>query len=63
MSEPYPSPRRPAFVELGIVTWILLALGVLGMAGAVLLGGAGAALLAVLAIACLLMGAITAATE
>gem|GEM_PF-5101474 len=50
-------------MELGIVTWILLALGVLGMAGAVLLGGAGAALLAVLAIACLLMGAITAATE
>jgi hypothetical protein len=50
-------------MQFGIVAWILLALGVVGFAAAIFVGGAGAAILAVVAIALLLMGVLTASTE
>lgn len=50
-------------MQIGIVAWVLLALGIVGFVLAMLVGGAGAAMLAVAAIAFLLLGVLAASTD
>lgn len=50
-------------MQIGIVAIVLLALGALGLVAAFLVGGPASALVAILAIALLLGGVISEATE